>query len=596
MANGRPNMNNFSITGNTITMHDPINRAGIGLFVTCMGAASFASGSQISNNIINLGDANTGISCSNVVSNNNRRGNHGLWLVGNTVNCNQPNIDQRGILLEGGEHTRLEDNTITGAGLAMGIGIFVNGSKSNAVICNNTNNLREGITFSGDCTISNADGSEIGRNRFGTHATGLWHTISSITGQQELNGNTWLNNSACYTIQAAKNDNTTRVNNGFDGYTVNPNQSTGNTNTTFMPPPPATQSWFLPVPGNNKQCIELLAPGDGGGGNDFEHAVAADDLDLIVYEEGLKWTAERALYTKISQDSTMLQDSLLAAFAAAKAQESVGMYSQIEEMAKTALTPTALIQQQLTSYDLQINGLMVGIKYLDSLLLDTTLTATDRSMHETQRYGKIVQLKLWQTTADQTYTVLATENEAELNALLAVNRNVATSKVFETNEKMANQIYYNSLPKGYDLDEVDRPVLLAIAAQCPYSGGDGVFKARAICALFDSTNYDDRAICAEQGVLWRSLKPKSEIKQELLVKVYPNPAQNSTNLLLQGEHEALQVTVIDMLGQIVTTLSISADTYRLQLPFEQASAGLYSLILRNNTGDILHQQKIAIIK
>ena len=64
------------------------------------------------------------------------------------------------------------------------------------------------------------------------------------------------------------------------------------------------------------------------------------------------------------------------------------------------------------------------------------------------------------------------------------------------------------------------------ANQCPISGGNAVFSARAMLYLvFPNLKYNDRDICNSVGIAYKQSNP-SVIKKELFVKVYPNPTND----------------------------------------------------------------------
>ena len=142
-----------------------------------------------------------------------------------------------------------------------------------------------------------------------------------------------------------------------------------------------------------------------------------------------------------------------------------------------------------------------------------------------------------------------------------------------------------------DSPEADRATLLTIAAQCPYMGGDAVFKARALCALFDDGAYNDAALCAAQSVLWRVQHPKNKANTttELTIKVYPNP---STSIIFIDMSEVVDnevVTVIDMLGRVLHAETLHDRQNMLQLDLPN---GIYLLRIADNSHSISNQKII----
>jgi Secretion system C-terminal sorting domain len=175
------------------------------------------------------------------------------------------------------------------------------------------------------------------------------------------------------------------------------------------------------------------------------------------------------------------------------------------------------------------------------------------------------------------------------------------TKQYEANERTVNDIYLSTIASNnYSLSNTEQSTLQSIAYQCPYLGGKAVYTARSILALVERPYYDDRALCAAQGTLWRTQNPKNTPKKELAnalqVKAFPNPVANLCTVFVQGEHGVLEMTVADALGRTISTSSIAEKSNQAIVSFETMPAGLYILTLREVNGAIAHQQKLLVIK
>lgn len=79
------------------------------------------------------------------------------------------------------------------------------------------------------------------------------------------------------------------------------------------------------------------------------------------------------------------------------------------------------------------------------------------------------------------------------------NEQVTSTDVFDANIKAVNAIYFRN-QNSSDLTQAEKDILYTIAYQCPFSGGVGVFQARAIISLFDDNiEYDDNTTCGLDG-------------------------------------------------------------------------------------------------
>jgi hypothetical protein len=128
----------------------------------------------------------------------------------------------------------------------------------------------------------------------------------------------------------------------------------------------------------------------------------------------------------------------------------------------------------------------------------------------------------------------------ELKSILAQNNAATYAKQYEENEHIVNEIYYNEkldtthtvfnihhlvdTKKQYLVESGNLSILKSIAAQCPFEGGNAVFAARAMLSAYDSTYYNDRLICLNRGILWRTQKTASrENTKRFNIQILPKP-------------------------------------------------------------------------
>jgi Secretion system C-terminal sorting domain len=592
-----------NINNNAITMDNTVATNVAAIYLT--GTGTFAA-SEVFGNTITLQNAQYGIVLNNINSvSNGVTGVSGLAVNTNTINANNlANI--RGIQISGGGSTapsskvRIQGNTVKGNGAATAcIGIFANASGDNVISCNTLNAVNTGISFSGVCTGVN--GTILRANTFGdainntnSLTKGLEYGSTASTGPQDFQGNKWYG-TYTGTKYGAFSSNPGVVT--TSPYTVN-NQGTGNS--IFMPTnifPPS--GWFGYQSGTNKTgCSGSLLAADGTNGLDYYRLIAQDNLVYTEYQAGLRWSNEQDLYAKIVKEPELLADPDFSDFYDTKQNEGVGIYDGLDKAAQNALEPSAAAKQQLAMYDTQTTLFSVNLDNIAVQLADTILTTAAREALQQQYDTQVLQYKIVQNNIATLIAALNADNESELNALIAANAAAPDTEIFEQNEKSINAIYFRSLAKGAEVDSLDMPEVLSIAAQCPYSGGDAVFKARAVAASFDDALYDDKSICATQGVLWR-VKPKAkgnDAAKDFQVKVYPNPTKNLSTVFLEGTHSDLQLELHDVLGREIATQIIYSNATQTTVSFENNPVGLYILSLRNSEGVIIHQQKVSVIK
>jgi hypothetical protein len=137
------------------------------------------------------------------------------------------------------------------------------------------------------------------------------------------------------------------------------------------------------------------------------------------------------------------------------------------------------------------------------------------------------------------------------------NSNIAVSAVHEDNEKKVNEVYLNSIAKGnadYTADQL--AILQFVAGQCPWDGGNAVFRARGMLALVQRVIINDESMCEAKSLPEDYNQGEKTVIEDIFVendylKLYPNPAQNYVSIELQSEIDAeiQSVEIFNLNGQ-----------------------------------------------
>jgi hypothetical protein len=99
-----------------------------------------------------------------------------------------------------------------------------------------------------------------------------------------------------------------------------------------------------------------------------------------------------------------------------------------------------------------------------------------------------------------------------------------------------NSIFLNTIAKGnYSFDSTQQAQLESIAFQCPFKGGNAVYKARSLYVIIKDTTYNDSLYCANAEKRSRFSDPENGANEQLSgegdkkkgFKLYPNPASNA---------------------------------------------------------------------
>lgn len=136
------------------------------------------------------------------------------------------------------------------------------------------------------------------------------------------------------------------------------------------------------------------------------------------------------------------------------------------------------------------------------------------------------------------------------------------------------------------------PELEEIADQCPYIGGEAVFKARALLRIAtDQWYWDDRTICES------TLKLEStNIETQDLFDLYPNPTNSSVyfkySFAVEGDYF---VVLTDILGRKLKMVSLEGRTGETEIELSPFASGIYGFFVKSGN-DIKFIGKVTLTK
>ena len=176
-----------------------------------------------------------------------------------------------------------------------------------------------------------------------------------------------------------------------------------------------------------------------------------------------------------------------------------------------------------------------------------------------------------------------------LNAASVVGCLVVSNTLVEQNEKIINDIFFSTLAKhNFAFTEAQKEEVANIAYQCPYTGGEAVYRARVLhTALTGLTDFDDSTNCATQGINWRHANnPNSTIAQS--VEVVPNPTNGKGVFVLRYPlTQNLTIYIYNSLGQKVGQYQALQDEKSIPFDTQHLSKGLYYYNLNGLTGKFI---------
>ncbi len=567
---GYRNATTGTITPNMITMLGNTSSAAQARGIRVSEGATNTTYRISNNNIsfLNLGYA--GIDLNGIQGN--------AQCASNTINGTTM---QHGIYAANTTNSTISGNTITGGSTNLSNGILLDRATNATIECNTLNNTRAGIVLQ-NIVSTNA----IRTNNMGNHKIGLDYTttVTSSLGDQINAGNKFTGN---YTIAAARNQ-AAYMTGGVlvvlgqiytNQYTPQGQitQFWGGTIAKQMIGLNTVQDWFTPTTAVQPVCVNLTGENDGNLTTSLttEEATALGLYATPEYPNEMAWAAQKALYSKLVEHPDFVENStILEDFQTDYEQTNTADLVALELATKQQLTISQQLEAQLIAYKQQIESIENSLNSTDNSqqqLLQTLLAATLDAYKQTS--------EAFEQAQAQTATTLAVQNAA-----------IVPIKLQEVNAKTIAEVYYRTAAKGEPVtDNLDKLVVQFIAAQCPYTGGEAVFVARSLAD--DEAIYDNTAICANQGVNYRTQKPVVAAKTSdpiiITAKAYPNPASNFVVVETNAATSEGVVIVTDMLGKIVQVSTWQTGQTKQLIQLQGISSGIYSLKLHTADQDFI---------
>ncbi len=525
--------------------------------------------SSIFDNHIFLNNAKHGISIHNVSN---------ASISYNTVSMISPPVNQYAITLQGCKAISVSCNGISSSGISASSnqrGIFISNTTKSTIICNNIDNTYHGIRFDGNC-----GGTFISGNHLSHHADGLYCGTTSIVSPHVNNGNTW--NSSCLNFDAIHTGNF-----GTAQFGVNPFAS---------PFKPATISpasgWFYQSSGTpfncstSQVCIGYIA---SNGFDPLDLKIARGEDLTTEYTEEMKYAAEKYLFEKLSNDNALLNsDPDFQSFFNLASQGNTDDFKNITDGADMLFNMTVSLRNQIDQNKLSFEQNLEQIKLYYEQVGNSNLTSDE--------IDSLIQLIKALEIVNDNLTVFnknafdALENNRVLSAdgLKITNDGILTNANYDENEKLVNQIYLETIAKeNYSFSPSQAQILLSIATQCPYSGGNAVFKARGIHVLIDpEMEYDDENICLNEGVVLRQASHSSFSHGVYEYAAFsPNPANNFANISFEfGKDIPGQIEIFNLLGQNVSSFLIPANEQSKNIDVSSLGNGIYTYTIKSYAG------------
>ena len=467
-----------------------------------------------------------------------------------------------------------------------------------SIQCNSLNETRYGLQLYDNNPHIRIRGNNFGRHYFGLLLGAEPNDGNAIIPKQFYHDNAWPINVLSGGAQAAHlgtqfaiEQSQFWVDSGDNPYFLptpvyTPNLP-ANSGINWFNNNPASQNFTCPIcpplPGGEPGLAEAWTP------NDLDLRIASGTYHSDSYLGSMTWKAESELYKRLRQNAGWAMpgtpwDGFMPAKASTTGPRFGAVRTAIETMLKMPPATAAQLEQNVdtTRAKMQrLNEVRIAL-FQDgqNAVLEAEKTALRQHLLTLHQQRESIYEAFRASVATQA-TLIKTENEA-----------IATSEVYEENTKSINRIHLEMLISGNpEPDSLQRATLTAIAWQCPLSGGDAVYEARAMLAMPDWI--DDPAICRFERSDQRSgaNRPAAGLPG---LSVYPNPARETLTVAFDAEVENGTLLLSDVFGREAKLVK-TGQARTCQIDVRQLPAGIYYLTLLGGPKP-LRSAKVFILK
>jgi hypothetical protein len=507
----------------------------------------------------------------------------------NQIILSNPAQNYHGILVQGGEGPTINCNNVVGAtnnGQLNGIyAISVGQAK---VVCNNLEGMDNGLRFEG--ILLGRKNAFVAGNNMSNNSNGLLLGIDAIIGPQPHRGNKWYSGTGStvarhLTAPAAQ----------FSTFSVDQTE-----NPSFMPdfafPPTLVVNVNNPTDSYTCQLGSSCPFPTSAIEYATDKRIANGELLGTYYTEPNNWLAQRRLYERLSTEGNPYpNDPDITGFIEKAQLSGLSAYADVLSNARQYFS---INNQDRNELGLQYDTIVQLMNELYDVSRDVYRNAPDSltilwlQAQMTEKRNKITQVQ-----ANRSVRMLNLNTSFSNNAisLLSQNNGLTALTTYEGNEKIVNEIFFQSMiTPNSNLSPLQIATLTNIANQCPHTGGEGVLRARGMLRHTQVTPvyYNDDALCAAEPPIEERSTPEARID------VFPNPVSNGqvfVNYQFTDAENQHTIQVYDLLGSLVVEQDLRGviGNATIQLPANTNAIFTFSIFSHSA---VLKKGKIVVIK
>ncbi len=165
-----------------------------------------------------------------------------------------------------------------------------------------------------------------------------------------------------------------------------------------------------------------------------------------------------------------------------------------------------------------------------------------------------------------------------------LNRSLSPENQIEINRQFAYNTYLQYVVPQADLPHAVLDQLQQLADTHPVIGGEGVYIARAILGYQEPVEI--------------SVKSASNVlKEDQVILVFPNPANDAVSVLIEGFDAGLPVTfkLYNLLGKVIITKQLITGEEEIKIDIHELPSGYYLLTL-NSPAQTIYKDRLVIVR
>lgn len=188
-----------------------------------------------------------------------------------------------------------------------------------------------------------------------------------------------------------------------------------------------------------------------------------------------------------------------------------------------------------------------------------------------------------------------------LQSASATNSTVSPLLNTEDRAKTVNSILLDmAFMSTTSLTPQQLSTLQAIAVECPYTEGTAVYDARVLVAPYDSTDYLN--VCETEynienngRFMQQENKQKNDVANEERIEIFPNPANDILNVVVETNSENdISISIYNLEGQLEIEEIYNNKKEIIQIDLSDLPMGMY--IVKIRTDNVVVNKKIIINK